>query len=268
MKAGGTWALKFPPPQKIKLTAVVKGTCWLAVKGERAPLRLETGDVFMMPAERSYVLASDLKASQLDGLALFTKATDNVATVGDGKDFFAIGGHVSLDPVRGGGGSTSASTRARNRRVIGWRLGQDQPETLTQRKRIRCTPRNGALGVQPFEISDQQQPEVATRRQAGAAVDGVGSLAETLDESATSTPAWYRAVVCPSPLATVESLSPSSGFAAAKIVQHLDIASVDPELRVDLRSLSVPEPCAKMAGGTVDVGRSVIKTNVRTPSSA
>ena len=68
LKAGGTWALKFPPPQKIKLTAVVKGTCWVPVDGERA-LRLETGDVFVVPAERSYVLASDLKASQLDGLA-------------------------------------------------------------------------------------------------------------------------------------------------------------------------------------------------------
>jgi Cupin len=85
LKGGVTWALTFPPPQKIKLTAVVKGTCRLAVGGERAPVRLETGDVFVVPAERSYVLASDLKASQLDGLALFTKATDNVATVGDGQ---------------------------------------------------------------------------------------------------------------------------------------------------------------------------------------
>ena len=99
LKAGGIWALKFPPPQKIKLTAVVKGTCWLAVDGERALLRLETGDVFVVPAERSYVLASDLKATRLDGLALFTKAADNVATVGDSKDFFAIGGQVSFDPA-------------------------------------------------------------------------------------------------------------------------------------------------------------------------
>ena len=43
LKAGGTWALKFPPPQKIKLTAVVKGNCWLAVDGERAPHRLGNG---------------------------------------------------------------------------------------------------------------------------------------------------------------------------------------------------------------------------------
>jgi len=48
LKAGGSWALRFPPPQKIKLTAVVKGACWLAVDGEGAPLRLETGDVFVV----------------------------------------------------------------------------------------------------------------------------------------------------------------------------------------------------------------------------
>src|SRR6185295_18531620 len=102
LKAGGTWALKFPPPQKIKLTAIVKGACWFAVDGERAPLRLETGDVFMVPAERSYVLASDLKTPQLDGLALFARATDNVGRVGDGNDFLAIGGHVVLDADRGG----------------------------------------------------------------------------------------------------------------------------------------------------------------------
>jgi AraC-like DNA-binding protein len=102
LKAGGTWALKFPPPQKIKLTAIVKGACWFAVDGESAPLRLKTGDIFMVPAERSYVLASDLTASQMDGLALFMKATDNVGRVGDGQDFLAIGGHVALDPDRGG----------------------------------------------------------------------------------------------------------------------------------------------------------------------
>ena len=102
LKAGGTWALRFPPPQKIKLTAVVKGACWLAVDGEGAPVRLETGDVFMVPAERSFVLASDLNAQELDGLELFTKATDNVGKIGAGNDFLAIGGHVALDPDRGG----------------------------------------------------------------------------------------------------------------------------------------------------------------------
>ena len=101
LRAGGTWALKFPPPEKIKLNAVVKGACWLAVDGVRAPVRLETGDVFVVPSARPFVLASDLKVRALDGLELFTRARNNVATVGDGSDFLAIGGHVALDPDRG-----------------------------------------------------------------------------------------------------------------------------------------------------------------------
>ena len=101
LKAGGTWALRFPPPQKIKLTAVVKGTCWLVVDGEGGPVRLATGDVFMVPAARSFVLASDPSVRPLDGLELFRKATDSIGRLGVGDDFFAIGGHVALDPDRG-----------------------------------------------------------------------------------------------------------------------------------------------------------------------
>jgi len=139
LKTGGSWALRFPPPQKIKLTAVVKGACWLAVDGEGAPLRLETGDVFVVPAERSFVLASDLKVHQLDGLELFRKATDNAGKVGVGNDFFAIGGHVALDNDRGGvvaevlppliqvdGSSSEAST-------IRWLLDQLVKEVTANR---------------------------------------------------------------------------------------------------------------------------------------
>ena len=101
LKAGGTWALRFPPPQKIKLTAVVKGACWLAVDGESAAVRLEAGDVFMVPAERSFVLASEWSVPPLDGLELFRRATDSVARVGLEDEFLAIGGHVALDLDRG-----------------------------------------------------------------------------------------------------------------------------------------------------------------------
>ena len=40
LKAGGTWALRFRPPQKIKLTAVVKGASWLAMDDETLPVLL------------------------------------------------------------------------------------------------------------------------------------------------------------------------------------------------------------------------------------
>jgi hypothetical protein len=114
--------------------------------------------------------------------------------------------------------------------MIGRCLRQHQPEKLAQRQRIRGAPRNGALGIQAFEIPDQQQPEVPARRQAGSAdLVGIKRLAESFDvpvevmlvedliqsrvermrgslrqaSPPTSTPASRAAVVCPSPSATV-----------------------------------------------------------------
>src|SRR5262249_22159824 len=55
---------------------------------------------------------------------------------------------------------------ARNRRVVRRRLRQHQAEKLAQRKRIGDSPRDRALGVQPFEVTNQQQPEVASWQQA------------------------------------------------------------------------------------------------------
>jgi hypothetical protein len=72
--------------------------------------------------------------------------------------------------------------RARNRRMIGRRVRQHQPEKLAQRKRVRGTPRDGALGVQAFEVTDQQQSEIASGRQARSAdLVSVESLTERLD---------------------------------------------------------------------------------------
>ena len=99
--AGGVWALRFPPPERIKFVAVVKGDCWLSLAGQAAPLRVRTGDVFVLPTKRAYVLAGELNAPQIDGLELFAEAKDKIATVGDGDDFFAVGAHIALDPQGG-----------------------------------------------------------------------------------------------------------------------------------------------------------------------
>ena len=99
--AGGSWALRFPPPKKIKFVAVVKGDCWVRLEGQDAPLRIMTGDVFVLPAERAFVIAGDLNAPQVDGLGMFLDALDKTAKVGDGNDFFAVGAHIALDPKRG-----------------------------------------------------------------------------------------------------------------------------------------------------------------------
>src|SRR5882757_5051904 len=97
LMAGGSWALRFPPPRKIKFVAVVKGACWLSPEGQGAPLRVMTGDVFVVPAERGFVLAGDLNAPRADGAGLFLDAPDRTVAVGDGDDFLAVGAHIALD---------------------------------------------------------------------------------------------------------------------------------------------------------------------------
>jgi hypothetical protein len=56
--AGGAWAIRFPGPDKIKFFALVKGNCWLCIDGQEAPVWVEAGDVFLLSAQRSFVLAS------------------------------------------------------------------------------------------------------------------------------------------------------------------------------------------------------------------
>jgi hypothetical protein len=59
------------------------------------------------------------------------------------------------------------ATRPRDRRVIGRRLRQHQAEKVAQRKRIGSAPGDPALGVDAFEVANQQQSEIDPRGQAG-----------------------------------------------------------------------------------------------------
>ncbi|WP_233828357.1 AraC family transcriptional regulator [Paraburkholderia sp. ZP32-5] len=98
--AGGAWALRFPAPDKIKFFAVVKGRCWVMLDGEQA-IRFDTGDVGLLAAPRSFVLASDPDVEPVDAMSVFSGADKTGAQLGDGEDFAHIGGHVLLDPASG-----------------------------------------------------------------------------------------------------------------------------------------------------------------------
>lgn len=100
--AGGPWAIRFPGRDKIKFFAVVKGRCWATVLGEAEPIHFETGDVGLLAKRRSFVLASDPGVEAVDAMELFSGKGRTMATLGDGSDFAHIGGHVMLDPTRGG----------------------------------------------------------------------------------------------------------------------------------------------------------------------
>jgi AraC-like DNA-binding protein len=99
--ASGSWAIRFPAPDKIKFFAVVKGNCWVIIDGEAEPLRFEAGDVGLLTARRSFVLASEPSVAPVDAMSLFRGAGRTTTKIGDGGDFSHIGGHVLLDPASG-----------------------------------------------------------------------------------------------------------------------------------------------------------------------
>ncbi|RYG38062.1 AraC family transcriptional regulator [bacterium] len=102
IRGGGSWAVRFPPPQRIKLYVIAKGTGWMVWEGGEPPLRLQTGDVVLVAELKPFTLASDLEAVPFDAHAVFSHAENGFVTLGKGDDFLMIGGHVALDPVLGG----------------------------------------------------------------------------------------------------------------------------------------------------------------------
>lgn len=100
--AGGPWSIAFPGRDKIKFFAVVKGGCWVTLEGEAKPIRFEEGDVGLLAKKRSFVLSSDPALQPVDAMSIFTGTGRRLVTLGDGNEFAHIGGHVALDPLRGG----------------------------------------------------------------------------------------------------------------------------------------------------------------------
>ena len=99
--AGGAWAIRFPARAKIKFSAVIKGSCWVQMDGQREAARLEAGDVNLLAEQRGFVLASDMRVKPVDAVSLFSGAGKAHAVLGDGGEFEYLGGHVELDAACG-----------------------------------------------------------------------------------------------------------------------------------------------------------------------
>jgi AraC-like DNA-binding protein len=96
--AGGDISLRFPEHHGIKCYAVVSGQCWLAVEGVPDPVRLSSGDCFLLPRGWPFRLASDLTLAPTDALALFrAKGNGSVSLYNGGGECCVVGGHFVLD---------------------------------------------------------------------------------------------------------------------------------------------------------------------------
>jgi AraC-like DNA-binding protein len=98
--AGGAWALRFPPPGRLKFSAIARGSCWLRIDGQKRGVLLEQGDVILMPGRHGFVLANKLSTPPRDAYRVFAGKLGSLAEVGDGAraECVAISGMVSLHP--------------------------------------------------------------------------------------------------------------------------------------------------------------------------
>ena len=96
--AGDPWSIRFNAHQGIKCYAVASGEAWLSMDGVADPVRLGTGDCFLLPRGRSFRIATDLALPSVDAGTIFpARSAGGIAVFNGGGAFSAIGGHFLLD---------------------------------------------------------------------------------------------------------------------------------------------------------------------------
>lgn len=91
---GGEWSIRFERHSGVKYYALVSGSAWLSVEGERDPIRLESGDCVLLPNGRRFVIAKDLAAEAVRFAELPQSEWDGgIATLNGGGDAMMLGGH-------------------------------------------------------------------------------------------------------------------------------------------------------------------------------
>jgi len=93
----GELSIQFPRYEGIKCYAVVLGQCWLSVEGVAEPVRLKTGDCFLLPSGRPFRLTTDLALAPID-VRTFLENMRKGSThlLNGGGDLFIAGGHFAL----------------------------------------------------------------------------------------------------------------------------------------------------------------------------
>jgi AraC-like DNA-binding protein len=101
--ARGAWSLRFPAPEKLKFSAVARGSCWLRVDGQKKGVLLNEGDVILLPGRHGFVTASSLTIPPKDAYRVLAPRRGAFAEIGDGdgSECALISGMVSLHPSSG-----------------------------------------------------------------------------------------------------------------------------------------------------------------------
>jgi AraC-like DNA-binding protein len=93
----GKWSVQFGRYEGIKCYALVSGECWLVVEGVSEPVRLATGDCFLLPRGVPFRLASDIHLTPMDADRLFrTPPNGGIRTWNGGGECFGVGGYFAF----------------------------------------------------------------------------------------------------------------------------------------------------------------------------
>jgi len=99
--AGGDWAIRFPPFDKLKICGLVKGSCGLWVDGFPDPVSIAEGDVVLLAAPLGFVIGSGPDIAPTAAEDLFDGHATRWVTLGETEEVIQVGGNVRLDPIHG-----------------------------------------------------------------------------------------------------------------------------------------------------------------------
>jgi AraC-like DNA-binding protein len=96
--AGGNWGIEVPAFDVLRLNVVLKGNCWLSIESEKKHYQLKTGDCFLLPHAKSFVLQRDLVTKKrFQAEKLIRTGKNGVITCNGGGDFLAVGSAFQLE---------------------------------------------------------------------------------------------------------------------------------------------------------------------------
>ena len=92
--AAGDWCFDFPPHEGIKFTAVMSGSCWIAMENPAQPIHLAEGDCFLINNSGRLVFSSNPTLPPQNGDHILKAIERNETAVHNG------GGEVFLSSAR------------------------------------------------------------------------------------------------------------------------------------------------------------------------
>ncbi|MEU3980722.1 AraC family transcriptional regulator [Streptomyces sp. NPDC026672] len=96
--AGGSWAIRLRGRDRLKVNAVVRGSCLLVSEAGGEPVRLGEGDLVVSDGRQPYVLCSAPGVAPLDSTEVAMDPVTRMARLGDGTgdEVVCVSGHIDL----------------------------------------------------------------------------------------------------------------------------------------------------------------------------